>query len=72
MIERSSWMFGEGEGSTTHDDADNRSGSIIGADWVMPDGSIVAQAVELFMGEEIYIEDASEGDTLLFLSLIHI
>ena len=68
MIERSSWMFGEGEGSTTHDDADNRSGSIIGADWVMPDGSIVAQAVELFMGEEIYIEDASEGDTLLFFA----
>jgi len=68
MVERSAWMFGEGEGSTTHDDHETRSGSIIGADWVMPDGSIVAQAVELFIGEEISIDDVSEGDTLLFFA----
>ena len=62
----SQWMFSEGEGSATHDETDGRVGEIDGADWVMPDGSIVAQAVELFIGEGHEIEFAGEGDTLLF------
>ena len=62
----SQWMFSEGEGSATHDETDGRLGEIVGADWVMPDGSIVAQAVELFIGEGHEIEFAGEGDTLLF------
>lgn len=67
MIEISRWMFGEGEGSQTTDST-NQTGIIHGADWVMPDGSIVAQAVELFMGEEYTLEEASDGDTLLFFA----
>ena len=68
LEERTTWMFGEGEGATTHDNVADRTGTIHGADWVMPDGSIVAQAVELEMGQEHLIEGASEGDTLLFFS----
>ena len=44
----------------------SESVSIEGPDWVMPDGSIVAQAVELFIGEGYELEFAAEGDTLLF------
>ena len=58
--------FPEGEGGETVDASDERTGIIEGADWVMPDGSIVAQAVELFIGEGFDLEFAAEGDTLLF------
>ncbi|MCH1540124.1 MAG: pre-peptidase C-terminal domain-containing protein [Candidatus Poseidonia sp.] len=61
----SEWTFAEGEGDITIDH-ESRNGSIVGADWVMPDGSIVAQAVELFSGEEYYLEFVNDGDTLLF------
>jgi hypothetical protein len=65
----SEWAFPEGEGSQTTDGMTSaRQGSIVGADWVMPDGSIVAQAVELFIGEEYEIDEASAGDTLLFFT----
>ena len=58
--------FPEGEGSETWDASEERMASIEGADWVMPDGSIVAQAVELFVGEDYELEFAAAGDTLLF------
>ena len=61
----SNWTFAEGEGPVTSDDA-NRTGEIDGADWVMPDGTIVTQAVELFNDEDIIIESAEAGDQLLF------
>ena len=64
------WTFWEGEGSDLGDSLNNdtmqRNGSIIGADWVMPDGSIIAQALELINEDYIIIEDVKEGDTLLF------
>ena len=64
------WTFWEGEGADTGDALNNgtlqRVGSINGADWVLPDGSVVAQAMELTNDEYIFIEDISEGDTLLF------
>ena len=66
MEERLRLDFPEGEGGETWDASDDRMASIEGADWVMPDGSIVAQAVQLFPGEEYELEFASEGDTLLF------
>ena len=66
---RSEWAFPEGEGNQTTDElTSTRQGSIVGADWVMPDGSIVAQAVELFIGEEHVVDEANEGDTLLFFT----
>ncbi len=68
MLERSRWMFSEGEGSTTADEHANRTGTVHGAAWVMPDGSIVAQAVELIIGEDYFMEGASAGDTLLFFA----
>ena len=58
--------FPEGEGGETWDAAEAYMASIEGADWVMPDGSIVAQAVELFIGEGYDVESAAAGDTLLF------
>ncbi len=61
------WLFTEGEGGITRDSSE-RLGTIVGADWVMPDGSIVAQAVELFAGQEYTIEQANQGDTLLFFT----
>ena len=64
------WTFWEGEGADTGDALNNgtlqRVGYINGADWVLPDGSVVAQAMELTNDEYIFIEDISEGDTLLF------
>ena len=66
----SSWTFWEGEGGNTGDALNNdtmdRVGIIEGADWVMPDGSVVAQAIELPNHEYVFIEDIQEGDTLLF------
>ena len=61
----SNWTFAEGEGSTTEDDS-SHIGDIIGADWVMPDGTIVTQAVELFNDEDVTIDSAQAGDHLLF------
>ena len=66
MEERLHFDFPEGEGGETWDASGERMASIEGADWVMPDGSIVAQAVELFVGEGHELEFAAEGDTLLF------
>ena len=59
------WMFTEGEGDST-EDSQGLIGMIHGAAWVMPDGTIIAQAIELENGE--YYDDisASAGDTLLF------
>lgn len=69
-IPKSHWAFSEGEGDETGDliefDNPDRLGEIIGADWVMPDGSIVAQAVELLNDEYVMLEDIQQGDTLLF------
>ena len=66
----SQWTFWEGEGSDTGDALNDatmeRIGIIHGADWVMPDGSIVAQAVELPNDEFLVLENIQEGDTLLF------
>ena len=61
----SSWDFPEGEGSSTHD-FQGRHGEIHGAAWVMPDGSIIAQAIQLFSDESIGGLNAEVGDTLLF------
>ena len=66
MEDRIHFDFPEGEGSETWDASEERMASIEGADWVMPDGSIVAQAVELFVGEDYELELAAAGDTLLF------
>ena len=63
----SEWTFGEGEGGQTYDHL-NRTGTIEGAAWVMPDGSIVAQAMELENGDELNLDDISAGDTLLFFA----
>lgn len=72
--EVSQWTFWEGEGGDTGDALNNaemeRTGEIHGADWVMPDGSIVAQAVELTNDEYMFIEDVQQGDTLLFYAEI--
>ena len=61
----SNWTFSEGEGDTTLDQL-SREGVIFGADWVMPDGTIVTQAVELFNEESFQIDFANAGDQLLF------
>lgn len=66
MGDRIHFDFPEGEGSETWEASEERIASIEGADWVMPDGSIVAQAVELFVGEDYELELAAAGDTLLF------
>ena len=68
----SHWDFSEGEGDVTNDAYGGaaREGFIDGADWVMPDGSIVAQAVELFIGDSYELDEASAGDTLLFFTEI--
>ena len=64
-MNQSVWAFPEGEGSTTIDSM-NRTGLIHGAAWVMPDGSIIAQAIEIGNGDYVTVEDANQGDTLLF------
>ncbi len=70
LEERSVWDFGEGWGGSTNDGSVARTATLHGADWVMPDGSIVAQAVELVVGEEYFLEGAAAGDTLLFFAEI--
>jgi hypothetical protein len=59
------WTFSEGEGEITND-SQGRTGEIHGASWVMPDGTIIAQAVELENDEYLSNIEASAGDTLLF------
>ena len=61
----SEWTFPEGEGSITQDQS-GRNGTIIGADWVMPDGTIVTQAIELSNDQDYTIDAAQAGDQLLF------
>ena len=63
----SNWEFPEGESGTTIDHT-GREGDIVGAAWVMPDGSIIAQAIELKSGESINGVSADGGDTLLFFA----
>ena len=66
MEERVHLEFPEGEGGETSDNIHGHVAIIEGADWVMPDGSIVAQAEELFIGEAFELAFAAAGDTLLF------
>tara|TARA_B110000444_G_scaffold146725_1_gene137168 strand:- start:16510 stop:19995 length:3486 start_codon:yes stop_codon:yes gene_type:complete len=61
----SEWLFPEGEGDTT-EDYQGLIGEIIGAAWVMPDGTIIAQAFELENDEYYDGISANAGDTLLF------
>tara|TARA_B100000900_G_C20602288_1_gene726163 strand:+ start:6773 stop:10474 length:3702 start_codon:yes stop_codon:yes gene_type:complete len=63
------WQFTEGEGMYT-DDLLGITGEIYGASWVMPDGSIVAQAIQIFNGEEIFDITGMPGDQLLFFAEI--
>ena len=60
------WLFLEGEGPITEDESQEFVGDIIGASWVMPDGTIVAQAVELFSDDEVSGISGQAGDQLLF------
>lgn len=59
------WEFAEGEGGETKD-SEGLVGEIHGAAWVMPDGTIIAQAVQIENGEYYDGFDANAGDTLLF------
>lgn len=61
----SEWTFPEGEGDMTVDSQD-REGQIHGAAWVMPDGTIIAQAFELENDKYYDGISANAGDTLLF------
>ncbi len=65
----SSWQFEEGEGTTTVDNS-SRNADISGASWVMPDGSIVTQAIQLFKGEDVFDITGMPGDQLLFFAEI--
>ena len=60
------WEFLEGEGPITEDKTGDFIGEIVGASWVMPDGTIVAQAIQLFSEEEVYGISGQQGDQLLF------
>ena len=64
----SNWTFAEGEGMETTDLNGQSVGEIFGADWVMPDGTIVAQAIELENGEQIEGISGQAGDNLLFFA----
>ena len=59
------WQFTEGEGDITVDSS-GLVGEIHEAAWVMPDGTIIAQAIELENGEYYYDISSNAGDTLLF------
>ena len=63
--DESVWMFTEGEGDIT-EDSQGLMGDIHGAAWVMPDGTIIAQAMELENGEDYFDISSNAGDTLLF------
>ena len=60
------WEFLEGEGSATNDESNQYQGEIIGASWVMPDGTIVAQAIQLFSDDPLFDISGQAGDQLLF------
>ena len=60
------WGFLEGEGAVTYDGTNQYQGDINGASWVMPDGTIVAQAVQLFPDQELFDITGQPGDQLLF------
>ena len=62
---QSAWRFPEGEGDST-EDHQGLSGEIVGASWVMPDGTIIAQAMEIENEEYYEGINAEAGDTLLF------
>ena len=64
----SNWTFAEGEGMETTDLNGQSVGDIFGADWVMPDGTIVAQAIEIENGEQIEGISGQAGDNLLFFA----
>ena len=64
----SNWTFPEGEGMLTNDDINNANGTIYGADWVMPDGTIVAQVIQLYNNEEVNGITGQAGDNLLFFA----
>ena len=64
----SNWTFPEGEGMLTKDDINNANGTIYGADWVMPDGTIVAQVIQLQNNEEVNGITGQAGDNLLFFA----
>ena len=57
--------FNEGSGSFTLSNEEN-NGTIYGASWVLPDGTIVAQVIELKSDEYIDLYDLKEGDIHLF------
>lgn len=59
------WVFPEGEGDTTVD-LEDRHGDIHGASWVMPDGTVIAQAFEIENDEYYEGFESNSGDTLLF------
>ncbi len=59
------WGFTEGIGDLTVDQI-GRNGTIHGASWVMPDGTIVAQAKELLNGISLSNINANAGDHLLY------
>mgnify|MGYP001162533014 FL=1 len=63
------WEFPEGEGMYTSD-LIGVTGEINGASWVMPDGSIVTQAIQIFNGDEISDITGLPGDQLLFFAEI--
>jgi len=63
------WMFPEGEGMNTSDYT-GRLATINGASWVMPDGSIVTQAIQIFNGEDISGISGMPGDQILFFAEI--
>ena len=58
------WMFEEGEGDSTID-SQGWKGMIHGAAWVMPDGTIIAQAIQLLNGESETVE-VETGQIMLF------
>ena len=59
------WNFDEGKGNLTYDQ-DLRAGTIHGAYWVMPDGSLVGQAIRL-ENDESYVLDTNHDTKYLFL-----
>lgn len=63
------WQFPEGLGDITVDHL-GRNATIHGASWVMPDGTIVAQAEQLFNGHSINNINANAGDHLLYFATL--
>ncbi len=60
-----SFGFNEGSGAFTIS-SEEYNGTINGASWVLPDGTIVAQVIELKTDEYIDLYDLKEGDIHLF------